>query len=53
MPVLQAVRYDEILHNRVAQAESIGINGEFMKNILEAIHEESVRVQLDLMNKQS
>jgi len=53
MPVLQAVRYDEILHHRVAQAESIGINGEFMKNILEAIHEESVRVQLDLMNKQS
>jgi chorismate mutase len=40
MPVLQTLRYDEILHNRVAQAESIGINGDFMKNILEAIHEE-------------
>ncbi|MGC9150441.1 MAG: chorismate mutase [Microbacter sp.] len=53
MPVLQPVRYDEILQNRVAQAQSIGINGEFMKNILEAIHEESVRVQLDLMNKEA
>ncbi|MBB3188041.1 bifunctional 3-deoxy-7-phosphoheptulonate synthase/chorismate mutase type II [Microbacter margulisiae] len=51
MPVLQTVRYDEILHNRISQAQSIGINGEFMKNILEAIHEESVRVQLELMNK--
>jgi chorismate mutase len=51
MPVLQTLRYDEILHNRVAQAESIGINGDFMKNILEAIHEESVRVQLELINK--
>ncbi len=51
MPVLQALRYDEILHNRVTQAESIGINGDFMKNILEAIHEESVRVQLELINK--
>lgn len=51
MAVLQALRYDEILHNRVAQAESIGINGDFMKNILEAIHEESVRVQLELINK--
>lgn len=51
MPVLQTVRYDEILNNRVTQAQSIGINGEFMKNILEAIHEESVRVQLELMNE--
>jgi len=50
MPVLQTERYDEILTNRVSQAESIGINGEFMKKILEAIHEESVKVQLDLIN---
>jgi chorismate mutase len=51
MPVLQTVRYDEILKDRITQAESMGIKGEFMKTILEAIHEESVRVQLELINQ--
>jgi len=51
MAVLQATRYDEILKDRISQAESMDINGEFMKTILEAIHEESVRVQLELINK--
>jgi chorismate mutase len=51
MAVLQTVRYDEILKDRISQAESMDINGEFMKTVLEAIHEESVRVQLELINK--
>jgi chorismate mutase len=51
MPVLQATRYDEILKDRISQAESMDINGNFMKTVLEAIHEESVRVQLELINK--
>jgi len=51
MAVLQATRYDEILKDRISQAESMDINGDFMKTVLEAIHEESVRVQLELINK--
>ena len=51
MPVLQTGRYDEILTKRIKQAEEMGINGEFIKEILEAVHEESVRTQLDLINK--
>lgn len=53
MPVLQTPRYDEILNKRIAMAEEMGMQGDFMKVILEAIHEESVRVQMDVMNKQA
>ncbi|MDR2627736.1 MAG: bifunctional 3-deoxy-7-phosphoheptulonate synthase/chorismate mutase type II [Dysgonamonadaceae bacterium] len=49
--VLQTARYDEILGNRVAVAEQLGMSGEFMKMMLEAIHEESVRIQLKIVNQ--
>lgn len=49
MPILQAQRYDEILKNRIAQAEQMGMDGEFMKTVLVAIHEESVRHQQKIM----
>ncbi len=51
MPILQAQRYDEILHNRVTQAEQMGMDGEFMKTVLVAIHEESVRHQQEIMKQ--
>lgn len=51
MPVLQTVRYDEILHDRAEQAERMDMSGEFMKKVLENIHEESVRQQLVIMEK--
>jgi chorismate mutase len=50
MTVLQATRYDEILKDRMAQAEQMDMNGEFMKTVLEAIHEESVRQQINIVN---
>lgn len=51
MTVVQTNRYDEILHKRIAQAEEMGMNPEFMRVVLEAIHEESVRQQVDILNK--
>ena len=51
MPVLQTGRYDEILTKRIRQGSELGMSEEFMKIILEAIHEESVRTQLELINK--
>ena len=51
MTVVQTDRYDEILQKRVAQAEEMGMNPEFMRVVLEAIHEESVRKQIDILNK--
>ncbi len=51
MTIVQTDRYDEILTKRIAQATEMGMNPEFMRVILESIHEESVRVQLDILNK--
>lgn len=51
MSVLQTGRYDEILTKRIKQGIQLGMDEEFMKIILEAIHEESVRTQLELINK--
>lgn len=51
MPVLQTRRYDEILMKRISMAQSMGMDAEFMKTVLEAIHEESVRQQVEVLNK--
>lgn len=51
MTIVQTDRYDEILHKRVSQAEEMSMNPEFMRVVLEAIHEESVRQQMNVMNK--
>ena len=51
MPVLQTGRYDEILTKKVNQAELLGLSPAYIVTILEAIHEESVRTQLMLINK--
>jgi chorismate mutase len=51
MPVLQTGRYDEILTKRVKQGKELGMSEEFLKVLLEAIHEESVHTQLELINK--
>lgn len=50
MQVLQASRYSEILEGRIKQAEKFGIDGDCMQKILEAIHEESVRQQIEIIN---
>jgi len=51
MPVLQTVRYDEILENRISNAEKLGMGAGFMKTVLEAIHEESIRQQIVIINQ--
>lgn len=50
MPILQTVRYDEILTNRIGQAEKMDMSGGFAKKFLEAVHEESVRQQMVIMH---
>jgi chorismate mutase len=51
MSVLQAGRYDEILTNRTKQGIEMGMSEDFVKTIFEAIHAESVRRQMDVINK--
>lgn len=51
MPVLQAGRYDEILTKRSEQGSALGMSPEFVKEVFEAIHAESVRKQIEIINR--
>ena len=51
MAVVQPGRYDEIISKRGAQGSLCGMSNEFMRSIFESIHEESVRQQIELINK--
>lgn len=50
MPVLQIGRHDEIMQSRAKLAEEMGMSGEFMRTVLAAIHAESVRQQIEVLN---
>lgn len=51
MTVLQTSRYNEILDKRGAQGSLCGMDPSFIKEVFEAIHEESVRQQMEIINK--
>ncbi|MBE6309459.1 MAG: 3-deoxy-7-phosphoheptulonate synthase [Bacteroidales bacterium] len=50
MQVVQTRRYDDILKSRIKLAEEMEMSGDFMKTVLQAIHEESVRQQIEIIN---
>lgn len=52
MPVLQAQRYEELLERRAGQAVRLGMEREFMRTVMQAIHEESVRQQMEVLGQQ-
>ena len=51
MPILQAQRYEELLARRAAQAVELGMDREFMRTVMQAIHEESVRQQMEVLGE--
>ena len=51
MTVLQPARYNEILDKRGAQGSLCGMSPEFAAKVFESIHEESVRQQMEIINK--
>ncbi len=51
MTVVQTGRYNEILDKRGAQGVLCGMDADFMKDIFQAIHEESVRQQIEIINR--
>lgn len=50
LPVFQPNRYTELLEKEIKLAHSMGVDSTFMKKIIETIHEESVRIQSQIMN---
>ena len=51
MPVVQTGRYDDVLNTRAKVAEEMGMSSDFVKEVYQAIHEESVRQQLEILNR--
>lgn len=51
MTILQRDRYDEILAKRGVQGMQCGMDSEFVQKVFEAIHEESISQQMDVINK--
>ena len=51
MTILQTGRYNEILDKRGSQGALCGMDAEFIKKVFESIHEESVRQQMEIINK--
>jgi chorismate mutase len=51
MTVLQPARYNEILEKRGAQGALCGMSSGFVGKVFEQIHEESVRQQIEIINK--
>ena len=47
MSVYQPKRWDEVMNDRLALATKLGLNADFVKELMEKIHAESVRVQID------
>jgi chorismate mutase len=52
MSILQTHRYDQILTDRAGQGERMEMSGNFVKRVLEAIHAESVRQQMVIMERE-
>lgn len=51
MTILQTGRYNEILDKRAAQGALCDIDPDFVKEIFEHIHEESIRQQMNVINR--
>ena len=47
-PILQTERYDKILKERTQTAMAMGLNPEFIREIVTKIHEESVQQQMNI-----
>lgn len=51
MQIVHALRYTEILDKRSAQGTSAGLSPEFVRDVFEHIHEESVNQQIRVVNE--
>lgn len=50
MSVVQAGRYNDVIRTRAKLGEEMGMSPDFMKTVLLAIHDESVRQQIEVLN---
>ncbi len=51
MPVVQSGRFNDIIRSRVSMGEQMGMSEKFLKQVLLAIHDESVGQQIKILNE--
>jgi chorismate mutase len=49
--ILQTRRWDELLDDMIRKGDAEGLNEQFLRNLFSAIHEESIRVQNEILMK--
>ena len=51
--IFQIMRWSSIVRQCLLKADELGLNRNFVKNILIQIHDESIRIQSEIMNKKN
>jgi chorismate mutase len=51
LTILQSTRYDKIIDRGVELGAKLGMSEAFMRAYMEAVHEESIRRQMEIINK--
>ena len=51
--ILQLKRWDEIVSKRISMGKAMGLSEVFMDKMLQMIHQESIRIQTEIMNDES
>ena len=49
--ILQLKRWSQVIHDRVLAGNNLGLSKEFLLHLLEAVHEESIQRQTEVMNR--
>ncbi len=49
--VFQSERYETVIRERIALGESLNLNHDFIIKVMRLIHEESVRIQMEIVQK--
>ncbi len=49
--ILQATRWEEILNTRISNGQMMGLSEELIRKLYHLIHDESIRIQTEIMNK--
>jgi chorismate mutase len=51
--ILQTGRYDELMNDRIAQGKKFLLKEDFVKELYEMIHQNSIKRQTEIMNKKA
>lgn len=50
LTILQMTRWGDIVRQRIALGQALGLSEDFIKKLLDLIHQESINIQTDIMN---